>query len=169
MYKVLLALCGAFLFFVGCSDFNVVPSDSIPGYNTAFNIHDPVFNEYLNRASDELGDKFQILVRFAEPSEGMTNNTAGVCMMGTGVIIINPNLYKRYTRIRKYALILHELGHCVYGLNHTSTDDDAGCREGLNIMHNFINCSVKEMITNKDYIDRMADAPRLYIFGMDSN
>lgn len=135
---------------------------SIPNYDRAFNIHDPVFDEYIEEAEFLLDIDSQTLVRFEDVSENLKTTTVGVCKYNDGVVVVQRDNWNKSSDERRLALILHELGHCDLRLKHTIAEAPKPdpCSEGEGIMHPLISCAYRFFIDNDNNIGDMKNGKK---------
>jgi hypothetical protein len=78
---------------------------------------DPTFNTYIDNFEQEFKVNVSVPVIFKE----LDSNKAGVCYVwsdGYREIEINSKSWPNFSEEQKEQLIFHELGHCVFNLDH---------------------------------------------------
>lgn len=101
------------------------------------------FNAYsAAHGREPISDLVVVLDGTMKPFEDNGTITLGLCYFGTQTtspkIKINPNFWERASLSAKEELIFHELGHCILGRDHTSTQvvaADAAITIPVSIMH----------------------------------
>lgn len=91
-------------------------------------VTDPIFNAHISKFEDLYNIDVNTPIVFGDVGE-----YAGVCYIysnGYTEIQINEKNWSFLTKEQKEQLIFHELGHCVFGLDHNDNHDN-GCPESI--------------------------------------
>lgn len=93
---------------------------------------DVAFSEYVSKWEEDTGLIVNIGISFVEGYED--DNRVGQCTTwfnGAALITIHRGYWEEISDIERYALLLHELGHCVMGKDHNDTEMSDRCPASL--------------------------------------
>lgn len=123
----------------------------IPNYNSELNHFDAELVPYLEEAEFILKYSSGVTaIRFIEDEEmeGLKESISGICLSPSNVILLRRSTWDRASEEWRTAIVLHEVGHCDFGKDHTQDEVEAEC-DGK-IMHPRSTCSYKAFIGQSD-------------------
>lgn len=134
--KRLILICIILIALPSClvKETRVVELDPLlPNIKHDLNQHDPTFDPYLRQLEHILKRPLVTTVRFlnSEEMEGAEKSYNAICYFDRNVIVFNKTEWDRASDEWRLAILLHEVGHCVFDLLHSSEEPDC---DG-NIMH----------------------------------